>query len=235
MLREREDGERTAERLREAGFAAALLPLSAIAPLDPAPPAGPFAALVATSRHAAPWLARHFAGWDGPVLAVGEATAAALRAVGFAHVIAGPGRARDLAKTAATLAAREGRRFLYAAGRVRLSDLEAAFGAAGLALDLAEVYDTVPRTPSEAERTALRAGGPITGALLLSRGQARALETLLREGGDLLGEGARFFCLSEAIALELSPQFGKNAVWADRPTLASLVEAIHRWNGRPGR
>ncbi|WP_427025188.1 uroporphyrinogen-III synthase [Aureimonas ureilytica] len=221
--------------MREAGFEPVLLPLSETRLLDPAPPEGPVAGLIATSRHAVPWLRRHFGGSGHPVLAVGEATASRLRDGGFRQVIVGPGRAGDLAALAASLPISPGARFLHAAGRVRLSDLDAGFAAAGLPLDVAEVYDTVPRTVSPEERARLRGeAGTIAGALLLSRGQARGLDALLREEGGA-GEGLTFFCLSRAIALELSPQFGKNAIWADHPSLASLIETIKRWNGRLGR
>jgi uroporphyrinogen-III synthase len=235
VVREREDGARTLARLTQAGLEAALLPLSEIVPLHPAPPPGPFRALVATSRHAVPWLARHFPQGDRPVLAVGEATAAHLRQAGFSDVHAGEGRAGDLAALAKALPEGAEAAFLYAAGRVRLPELEAGFAAASLALEVAEVYDTRPRAPGAAELARLALGGPFDGVLVLSRGQARAAERLFGEADALLAGDARFFCLSEAIALELSPQFGKNAVWAARPTLASLIEAIRRRDRRPGR
>lgn len=216
--------------LREAGFEPVLLPLSAIAPLDPAPPGTPLAGLVVTSRYAVPWLASHYSGSILPVLAVGEATAGALRAAGFADVRAGPGRATDLVGLAAALPRWAGKTFLYAAGRVRLPDLEATFADAGLPLRVVEVYDTVPAMPSDAELERARAGGPAQGAILLSRGQARAFERFAEGAGDVLGEDVALFCLSDAIALELSPQFGKNAVVAEAPRFVSLVDAIKNWS-----
>lgn len=201
-----------------------------IAPLDPAPPETPLAGLVVTSRHAVPWLARHYPGRDLPVLAVGEATAGALRAAGFADVRAGPGRAVDLVDLAAALPRRADATFLYAAGRVRLPDLEAGFAGAGLPLLVVEAYDTVPAMPSEAELEQARAGGPAQGAILLSRGQARAFERFAEHAGHVLGEDVALFCLSDAIALELSPQFGKNAVVAEAPRFVSLVDAIKNWS-----
>lgn len=201
-----------------------------IAPLDPAPPEAPLAGLVVTSRHAVPWLARHYLGRALPVLAVGGATGEALRAAGFADVRAGPGRASDLAALAAALPRRAGEAFLYAAGRVRLPDLEAGFAGADLPLRVAEVYDTVPATPTDAEMHHARAGGRAHGALILSRGQARAFERFVEGAGDVLGEDVALFCLSGAIALELSPQFGKNAVVAEAPRFVSLVDAIKNWS-----
>ena len=157
------------------------------------------------------------------------------QAEALAHLGLMAAKAGDLAALAASLPIAPGARFLHAAGRVRLSDLEAGFAAARLPLEVAEVYDTVPRVVSLAERALLRGeAGAVAGALLLSRGQARGLDALLREEGSS-GEGLTFFCLSRAIALELSPQFGKNAIWADHPSLASLIETIKRWNGRLGR
>ena len=167
-----------------------------------------------------------------PVLAVGEATAAALRAAGFTNVQAGRGRAQDLVALAAALPRRAEEAFLYAAGRVRLPDLEAGSAQAALPLRVAEAYDTVPALPSDAELEHARAGGPARGALLLSRGQARAFERFARDAGDVLGEDVALFCLSDAIALELSPQFGKNAIVAEAPRFVSLVDAIKNWSER---
>ncbi len=216
--------------LREAGFEPVLLPLSMIAPLDPAPPENPLAGLVVTSRHAVPWLARHYFGSALPVLAVGEMTAEALRAAGFADVRAGPGRAADLVGLADMLPTRAGETFLYAAGRVRLPDLEAGFARAGLPLRVVEAYDTVPAMPSDATLEQARAGGPAQGVLILSRGQARAFGRFAERAGHVLGEDVALFCLSDAIALELSPQFGKNAVVAEAPRFVSLVDAIKNWS-----
>ena len=187
-------------------------------------------ALVVTSRHAVPWLARHYLGRPLPVLAVGEATAEALRAAGFVDVRAGPGRAGDLTGLAAMLSRRVDEAFLYAAGRVRLPDLEAGFAEAGLPLRVAEAYDTMPTLPTDADLAHARAGGPAQGALILSRGQARAFERFARGAGNVLGEDVALFCLSDAIALELSPQFGKNAVVAEAPRFVSLVDAIKNWS-----
>jgi len=196
------------------------------------PPETPLAALVVTSRHAVPWLARHYLRRALPVLAVGEATAEALRSAGFTDVRAGRGRAQDLAALAAALPRQAEEAFLYAAGRVRLPDLEDGFTEAALPLRVAEAYDTVPTLPTDAELEHARAGGPARGVLLLSRGQARAFERFADVAGDVLGEDVALFCLSDAIALELSPQFGKNAIVAEAPRFVSLVDAIKNWSER---
>ncbi len=235
LVREREDAERTAARLAAIGCEGVILPLFETRRLDPEPPDGPFAAILATSRHAVPWLAARFAGFGGPVLAVGEASADALRRAGFADVRAGPGRAGDLAPLADALPRRAGERFLYAAGRVRLPDLERGFAERGLPLAVAEVYAAEPLEPSRRDLAALLGRGPLDGVLLLSREQARALAGLLARAPALLSPEAPFFCLSASIALELPPRLGARTRLADAPRLERLLALVERWNETPDR
>lgn len=222
VLREAEDARRTAERLAARGHEACLLPLQEARALEPPLGAGPVGGFLATSAQAAPWLARHAAGRGLPVLAVGRRTAEALRAAGVADVVAGPGRAADLCALAASLM--PSAPLVYAAGRVRLPDLEAGLEASGVPFRTVEVYDMADRTPGDAELDRLAAGGPLDAVLLLSRSQAELFGALtLRRPGDFPPE-LRHLCLSEAIARRLSP--GRRAEWSARPTLDALLALL---------
>lgn len=102
VLRPEPGSRATIERLHAAGLPALSLPLFQVAPLDWTPPSpGGFDRLLLTSanavRHGGAALAKFHA---LSVLAVGSATAAAVREAGFHHVTAGPG---DLAGLLATI------------------------------------------------------------------------------------------------------------------------------------
>lgn len=222
VLREREDAARTAEALRARGHEPLILPLQEVRRLDPPLGEGPVGGFLATSAHAAPWLARHAAGTGLPVLAVGERTAEALRAAGVADATAGPGRAGELVALAASL--RTAAPLVYAAGRVRLPDLEAGLAAAGVPCRTVEVYDMADRTPGEAELDALTRGGLPEAVLLLSRRQAELFGALTIRRPDVFPSRIRHLCLSEAIAQGLVPE--RRAEWSARPRLDVLLARL---------
>lgn len=120
VLRPSPGAERTAERLRRLGVAVELCPLFAVAPVAWTPPdPGRFDALILTSANAARVGGAGLTRFRSlPVFAVGAATAAAAREVGF-HV-AGSG---DDDAVAAVRAARDGghARLLHLAGRERIA------------------------------------------------------------------------------------------------------------------
>ncbi|WP_279478998.1 uroporphyrinogen-III synthase [Aureimonas sp. SK2] len=223
VLREAEDAARTADVLRAHGHEPLLLPLQEVRPLDPPLEGGPFGGFLATSAHAAPWLARHAAGTALPVLAVGERTAEALRAAGLPEVVAGPGRARDLPALAARLPSGDAP-LVYAAGRTRLPDLEAGLLAADVRFRTLEVYDMVERRPGEDELDRLTESGPPDAVLLLSRGQAALFEALAARRPGLRPAALRHLCLSSAVADGLSP--GRVAEWPAEPSLDALLARL---------
>jgi uroporphyrinogen-III synthase len=138
---------RTAERLIAAGQAPLLAPLLVFRPL----PSGPidttrFDALAITSRSAIAALAASApdrAGMEAlrtlPVFAVGEATAGAARAAGFARVSSADG---DAAALAALLAERlaPGARILHLTGADQAADLGALSRPHGLAVEVRIMY-----------------------------------------------------------------------------------------------
>lgn len=220
VLREPEDGARTAAILRARGHEPLLLPLQVVRPLVPPLGPEPVGGFVATSAHAAPWLAAHATG--APVLAVGARTAEALRARGISGVIEGPGQAEDLVPLAEALRSRAP--LVYAAGRVRLPDLERGLAARGVAVRTLEVYDMADRRPTDEEIDRVLAGGVPDAVLLLSRRQADLFEALSSSRPALRRLGLRPLCLSQAVAARLDPS--RRAEWGARPTLDSLLARL---------
>jgi len=217
VLRGGEDGARLAEALRERGLEAAILPLQRIAELPAPLPSGPFAAVLATSAHAAPWLARHGSLHGLPALAVGPRTGRALARAGFRDIREGAGEAAALVPKAWRLAGADAAPILYAAGRVRRPETEAAFQAGGLVLRTVETYDARLRQPTAGELAAL--GGGLSGALILSAAQATCFAHFAGALGPL-----RVVCLSERIRAELPDPLRASAETAGAPTLAALAE-----------
>lgn len=200
-----------------------LLPTHEIVILPGPLPPGSFGALLVTSANAAPFLAANRPPPGCPVLAVGAASARALRLAGIGAKEAGDGTGAGLAIEASALHRGTGLPLLYVAGRVRTDGLEAALDAARVPFETVEAYDTraVPITRERLE-AALGADGA-DAVLLLSLGQARAFEALRARFPDLLDPAPRPLCLSGRIAEALRPDLAARAIVADRPELSGLL------------
>ncbi|GGD41266.1 uroporphyrinogen-III synthase [Aureimonas glaciei] len=225
ILRPAEDAATTARALAARGHTPQVLPAEEIVPLGTAAPAGSFAALLVTSAHAVPALARHpSAAWPA-ILAVGERTAEALRAAGFDRVTVGCGAA-GLVEPAAALAAARGLPLLYAAGRVRSDALETTLAERSVCLGVWEVYDIRPLDPGQEEIARATQGAPPDAVLLLSRGQVsaylRLAESLPREPGA----APRLLCLSSRIADALPAELRSLAEISPAMSLATLFDHV---------
>ena len=142
----------TALELRRRGHDPILAPMlhTRLQPPSPEIVAGHYAGIIVTSGNGLRGL---IAGalpeqWrDWPLYAVGDATAAAARDMGFTRIYIGAGTAADLATVILANVARSAPAsspprgpFLYAAGRDRTPDLEAALAQAGLPVTPYEAY-----------------------------------------------------------------------------------------------
>ena len=174
VTRAAEQAARTAARLRERGYAAVVAPLARIERL----PAriGPGAqAILVTSRNGAEALADALPDRSVPVLAVGEATAAPLRAAGFADLACADGDALALADLALSRLDPGSGPVLHARGAtVRHSPL-APLRRAGFETREAVLYRTVALDALPAEALTCDT------ALVHSAGSARRLAAALRE------------------------------------------------------
>ncbi|MFO1185540.1 MAG: uroporphyrinogen-III synthase [Bauldia sp.] len=229
VTRPEPDASRTAERLRSAGHEAIVEPLLA-AVAAPVPDIGIApAALAVTSRNAVRALLNwpQVADWRQrvTVFAVGDATAAAARAAGFADVRSAEGDVDDLVR----LIVRERRAVagsvLYVAGEVRRGDLGGGLRAAGISVAEVEAYRMQPAAVlSEALTLRLR-GGALDGALFYSERTAAVF-------ADLVGEAplgtVTAYALSAAAALPLDSLGFRSVAIASRPNEDALFALIPR-------
>jgi uroporphyrinogen-III synthase len=227
LTRAAEDAGATAERLRAMGHDPIVAPLGSVTTLRTAWPDPLPGALAVTSAHALPGLLPLP---DGaitvPVFAVGERSAAAARAAGFAAVETGPGDGEALATL---MAARlpPGGSVLYAAGRVRKPLLEAALGSAGLFVIVAETYAVEPVTTLPDEARAVLQDTRDVCALHYSRGTTERFVALARSAGlEDAVVAMRHLCLSADVA---APLHAAGARWVGiagsprEPVLLDLV------------
>jgi uroporphyrinogen-III synthase len=156
-----------------------------------------------------------------PVYAVGQATAAAARAAGFAAVVAGEG---DAAAIMARAAAAGCRRLLHLAGREHR-----AVAMAGIGVERAIVYaaDAVDALPPAAARAV--ADGAVA---LLHSPRAAALFGALVDAAGLSRAVVAVAALSPAVAAAAGPGWAAVAA-AARPTDAALLAVVAKLCERP--
>jgi uroporphyrinogen-III synthase len=163
-------------------------------------------ALIATSRNGLKAVAPlPDAALRLPLFAVGPATAALGRALGFQNVIEGPGTGRELAEVIAAQIDASAGGLVHLAGETLAFDLKGALTAQGFTVRTEIVYRTEPATalaPGIAD--AIRQGS-LDGVVLMSPRTAKVYATLV--GDADLGTAARrmvHFCLSDAVGQQLS-------------------------------
>jgi uroporphyrinogen-III synthase len=137
LTRERDDT--VAPRLRAGGHEVLCVPLTAVEDGEPFPDLAGFDGVLVTSANAAARAPRD-ARWPR-VGAVGEATAAALRARGVRVDVVGAGGGKELA---AAWGPAKGQRLLLPQAADAHPDLADALRAAGARVTVAAVYRTVP-------------------------------------------------------------------------------------------
>jgi uroporphyrinogen-III synthase len=229
LTRPEPDAQRTAAALRAQGHEVIAASLLHIEPLTEAKiGAGPWAAILITSANAAAAIATHARLTQLralPVFTVGERSAEAMAAAGFAAVTSADGNAGDLARLVAqrlTPAAT----LLYLAGEDRAGDLAGDLRARGFAVDTTVVYRAVAATSLPPAAAAALARG-IHGVLHFSRRSAAAYVAAARATGAL--ESALkpvHFCLSAQIAEPLEHAGAADIRIAERPNAAALLALI---------
>ncbi|QLC25679.1 uroporphyrinogen-III synthase [Parasphingopyxis algicola] len=219
ILRPEPGASTTADRARKQGWAATVIPLFEIAPLDWDPP-GPdaFDAVLMTSANSARsggiGLARyHYL----PLYAVGAQTAEAAQAIGFETIIAG---ASDVEEMADRLRADGMRRIFHPAG-----EATRPFDETGLTVTRTPVYAAARVAPPDLTDAVgsgdiLLVHSPRSGRYLdeLCTAQAVARETL------------SLVAISEA-ALAAAGRSWRTAIAAERPTDDAMLAAASSLGG----
>jgi uroporphyrinogen-III synthase len=229
LTRPEPDAQRTAAALRAQGHDVVAAPLLRIAPVTDAQIGdGPWAAILITSANAADAIAAHARVTPLralPVFAVGQRSAEAVAAAGFADVTSADGNVTDLARLVAARM-QPAAPLLYLAGEDRSGDLAGDLRARGFAVETIIVYRAVAATglPTVAAE-ALSSG--IDGVLHFSRRSAEAYVNAARAAG-MLANALKpvHFCLSAQVAEPLAQAGTADIRVAERPSEAALLALI---------
>jgi uroporphyrinogen-III synthase len=190
--------------------------------------AAPWQAILVTSANAAVAIAAH-ASHEAlcavPVFAVGQHSAQAMRAAGFADVTSADGDVTDLVRLVATHAA-SGARLVYLAGADRSGDLAGRLSGHGLNVHTAVVYraEAAVEFPPAASNAL---AGAIDGVLHFSRRTAEAYVRTATNAGKLTAAlKPAHYCLSARVGEPLAQAGAAIIRIASRPAEAALIELI---------
>lgn len=230
MTRPQPAADATAGRLAAAGFRPLLLPLTEIAPLAHEAASFPDCDAVAITsanaiRHAGREFLRMLA--DRPLHAVGERSADAARQAGFRKVLAGKAGNADALAAHILAQPKRPRNVLYLAGRPRTGRLEAVLEAAGIGVDVVEVYaaEPIPYERVVFETMLLQQGA--LSVLIYSAHAARVLVQQAKAHGVVIsGSDIRFCAISDAAAAPLEALNG-SVVVAKSPDEDALFDLLH--------
>ncbi len=236
VTRAKADAAALAGELAARGHSAVIEPLFTIV-------AGPEAALdlsgvqavALTSANGARALAGRTARRDLPVFAVGDATAAAARAAGFAEVESAGG---DVALLAALIVSRldpGAGLVLHAAARQVAGDLKGRLEQAGFAVRREVLYEAVASKAFSPKTAAALRGGRIDAVLFFSPRTGRTFVRLLAESRltPVCG-GISAVCLSAAVAEEIKRLPWRALLVAAQPTQAALLDSLAALDGPAG-
>lgn len=227
VTRPLEEAQETARLLAVAGHQALVSPLMRIVHCEDAPLAPPYQAILATSRHALPPLARH--GWarTTPLLCVGDKTAGIACDLGFTAVRSASGDVDALRLLARNTLDPAAAPLLYAAGTTRTGALEEKLAGDGFQVSLALMYRAEPAGGLDPAAIAALETGEAGAVLVASPRSARLLLAALRQAG--LEEAAQtmlFACLSPAIAAVLEEAGIRHIRIAKAPDIKSLIDML---------
>jgi uroporphyrinogen-III synthase len=209
---------------------APMLEVSLVTPSPAVPTAGVQAFLV-TSANGARALAAALGpvprGRGIPVFAVGEASAAATRDLGFVSVEAAGGDVAALAALVAERCVPRLGRLVHAAGSVVARDLRGVLEAKGFTVERIVLYEAVPARALSPEIAATVGGGRLDAILFFSPRTAETFVTLAIQAGcagAVVGLAA--VCLSAAVAQAAQALPWRRIVVAARPDQTALVESL---------
>lgn len=220
--------ERTAAALIARGHEVWKVPLMRVEPVA-ADLSGHWGAVIVTSANAPAAIADNPAREalrKLPLFAVGERSAQAARAAGFADVTSAGGDVRDLVQLLRERQADASAPLLYLAGEERAADLVGELAARGIATEMRVVYRAVA-APFPDELIAALEAGDVQAVLHFSRRSAENFLAGARTAG--VAEQAlavRHYCLSAQVAGPLIAAGAQRVVVAPRPDEAALVELL---------
>src|SRR5436190_4962737 len=230
------DGETTAADLRARGFEAIAAPMLRFEAFGFRDDDVVYGAVIVTSANALRAVEARLAGsylLKLPLFAVGERTAAAARAAGFAEVVAGEGDAaalRDLViENAKAKKLKKAKPLLYLAGEELSRDLAGDLAHKGFEVVTQIIYRMVPAKNLPREVVDGFAAGRIEAVLHYSRRSARAFVDAARAGGvEISALSLPQCCISPAVAEIVRDAGATQVTVAASPDENALFEALKR-------
>jgi uroporphyrinogen-III synthase len=234
VTRPREDAASLAAALAAQGITPVLEPLLAIRFVADgaeivAPLLGDAQAVLFTSANGVRAFAAAVPRRDLPVFAVGDATAGAARAAGFAAVASAGGSVEDLAHLVQRHLQPSNGALVHAAAGAVAGDLAGLLGAAGFTMRRAVLYHAAPVQRLSQTTTAMLANGEIALALFFSPRTAATFVRLAAAAG--IGAACRQMtavALSPAVAASLDGLAWRAISVAAAPNEQALLAAVHR-------
>jgi len=232
VTRPRDDAAALVSALAARGVAALLAPMLTIRPAPDAARhlaerlAGSQAVLF-TSANGVRAFAAASPRRELPVLAVGDASAAAARIAGFRSVASAGGDVADLVELVSAHLSPEGGALLHAAGSAVAGDLAGTLAARGFTVHRATLYDAVPIDALAPELAAAMQRGEADAALFFSPRTATTFVRLAAAAG--VGDACRAImavALSPAVASALGELSWRAVRVAARPSQDDLLAAL---------
>jgi uroporphyrinogen-III synthase len=217
--------ERTAAALAARGHDVWVVPLMQVEPVA-ADLSGGWGGVIITSANAPAAIAANPAFTKLPLFAVGERSAQAARAAGFANVTSAGGDIRDLVQLLRERKADAKAPLLYLAGEDRAADLIGELAAHGIAAEMRVVYRAAT-APFPPELTAALEAGDVQAVLHFSKRSADNYVAGAR-AADIAEQAlaVRHYCLSAQVAEPLQAAGAKRVAIAPRPEEAALIELL---------
>ena len=227
VTRPREDAATLIEAARARGLEPVLEPLLRIRfHADAAPALAGVQALLFTSANGVRAFAASSAERRLPALAVGDATARAAGAAGFAAVASAGGDVESLVRLVVARHAPDAGALLHAAGREVAGDLAGRLADAGFTMRRAVLYSAEAATELTAPTRAALNAGLLDLALFFSPRTAATFARLAAADFPARGDGPVALCLSQAVAAALAGPSWRGLRVAAAPTQAALLAAL---------
>ena len=213
----------TAARVQALGWTPFVSPLLEVRPLDTPLRLGGVGALAFTSPNGVAAFARLDGERALPVFAVGDGTADAARAAGFAEVASAAGDIHDLIALITARRQAFSGRLLRPGAREPAGDLDSALAAHGIEATSCAVYETVP-TALNTDSLEVRklVSGELAAVLIHSPRAGRRLAGMLNRMGPA---PARMVCISAAAARPLT-EAGQTTTIAAHPSEMAMLAAL---------
>ncbi len=230
ITRPREDARALAEELAARGVGAIVEPIIEITPLS----AGDLdlegvQAILLTSANGARALAEATRRRDVGVLAVGEATAAAARAAGYADVAAAGGDVEALATLVGERCDPAAGPLIHVSGSAVSGDLGGRLAARGFIVRRVVLYEAREAAKLSDAATDALSRGALDAVLLFSPRTANAFVTLAERAGLAVALGrVEALCLSGAVADAARRVAWQEVRVAARPDQAALLDLVTR-------